>query len=229
MSQTVCILLNPADRVQLEAIVSDRNRPLKHVQRAMIILFSAERLTVQDVARRVGSVVPASGAGNSGLARKGQRADPRQDKTRPPGKAPLGTSVAARVLALACSEPPGSITQWTGRAVAGIIGISLRSVQRIWEAHRLQPHRLRTFKKSSDPAFAQKVEDIVGLYMSPPAHAIVVSIDEKSQIQALESHPARTAAQTGKMRQNADPKPFLWTKSANDIFVKLDEIPVPSV
>lgn len=66
------------------------------------------------------------------------------------------------------------------------IAPALRSVQRIWETHRLQPHRLRTFKKSNDPAFAEKVEDVVGLYMSPPAHAIVVSIDEKSQIQALD-------------------------------------------
>ena len=69
--------------------------------------------------------------------------------------------------------------------MAEIVGISLRAVQRIWEGHRLQPHRVRTFKRSTDPAFAEKVEDIVGLYMSPPAHALVLSIDEKSQIQAL--------------------------------------------
>jgi transposase len=185
MCQTVCILLNPADRLQLEAIVSDRNRPLKHVQRARIILFSAQRLAVQDVARRVGVSRPCVWRWQQRFGEEGPEGLIR-DKTRPPGKAPLGTSVTARVLALTCSEPPGSITHWTGRAVAGIIGISLRSVQRIWEAHRLQPHRLRTFKKSSDPAFAEKVEDIVGLYMSPPAHAIVVSIDEKSQIQALD-------------------------------------------
>jgi transposase len=70
--------------------------------------------------------------------------------------------------------------------VAKVVGISLRAVQRIWQAHRLQPHRIRTFKKSNDPAFAAKVEDIVGLYMNPPIHAVVVSIDEKSQIQALD-------------------------------------------
>jgi hypothetical protein len=64
--------------------------------------------------------------------------------------------------------------------------VSLRTVQRLWEAHRLQPHRIRTFKRSNDPEFAEKVEDIVGLYMDPPKHAVVVSIDEKSQIQALD-------------------------------------------
>ena len=77
------------------------------------------------------------------------------------------------------------------------VGISLRSVQRIWNAHHLQPHRLRTFKRSHDPAFAEKVEDIVGLYMDPPAHAVVLSIDEKSQIQALERTRPGTALAEG--------------------------------
>jgi hypothetical protein len=70
--------------------------------------------------------------------------------------------------------------------VTEAVGISLRPVQRIWEANRLQPHRVRTFKRSTDPALAEKVENIVGLYMHPPAHAVVLSIDEKSQIQALD-------------------------------------------
>ena len=68
------------------------------------------------------------------------------------------------MLALTCSEPPDEVTHWTGRALAKRVGISLRAVQRIWEAHRLQPHRVRTFKRSHDPAFAAKVEDVVGLY-----------------------------------------------------------------
>ena len=92
----------------------------------------------------------------------------------------------SRVLALTCAEPPGEATHWTGRGMAKAVGISLRAVQRIWEAHRLQPHRIRTFKQSNDPEFAAKVEDIVGLYIDPPAHAVVLSIDEKSQIQALD-------------------------------------------
>jgi transposase len=92
----------------------------------------------------------------------------------------------AKVLALTCAEPPGEVTHWTGRAMAQAVDLSLRTVQRIWEAHNLQPHRWRTFKRSKDPAFAEKVEDIVGLYMSPPHHAVVLSIDEKSQIQALD-------------------------------------------
>ena len=99
---------------------------------------------------------------------------------------PLSAKVVAKVLDLTCSEPPGQATHWTGRAMAKAVGVSLRAVQRLWEAHRLQPHRIRTFKRSNDPEFAEKVEDIVGLYMDPPKHAVVVSIDEKSQIQALD-------------------------------------------
>src|SRR5438477_3939828 len=70
--------------------------------------------------------------------------------------------------------------------MAKVIGISVGTVQRIWRAHKLQPHRLRTFKRSRDPSFAAKLTDIVGLYVDPPAHAVVLSIDEKSQIQALD-------------------------------------------
>jgi hypothetical protein len=80
-----------------------------------------------------------------------------RDKTRKPGKAPLSPETIAKVLPLTCSEPPGEATPWTGRAVAKAVGIGLSSVQRLWEAHRLQPHRIRTFKKSNDPAFAEKV------------------------------------------------------------------------
>jgi transposase len=185
MAQTVSVIVTAEDRGRLLAVAGDRNRPLKHVQRAHIILLSAERLPVVEVARRAGVSRPAvwrwqrryGEEGIDGLLR---------DKTRKPGRAPLSTGVVAKVLALTCSEPPGETTHWTGRAMAKAVGISLRAVQRLWEANRLQPHRFRTFKRSNDPQFAEKVEDVVGLYMDPPAHAVVVSIDEKSQIQALD-------------------------------------------
>ena len=184
MAQTLCVILAPDDRERLAAIIADRNRPQKHVQRARIIPHSDERLPVQEVARRAGVSRPAVWRWQQRFAEEGVEGLLR-DKTRPPGKAPVPPKTVAQVLALTCSEPPGEVTHWTGRAVARIVGISLRAVQRIWEAHRLQPHRVRTFKRSNDPAFAEKVEDIVGLYMSPPTHAVVLSIDEKSQIQAL--------------------------------------------
>jgi hypothetical protein len=97
-------------------------------------------------------------------------------------------------LAFTCTEPPGEVTYWTSRALARAVGISLRSGQRIWDAYRLQPHRVRSLNGSNNPAFAEEVEDIVGLYMAPPRHAVVLSLDEKSQIQALERTRLRRAS-----------------------------------
>jgi transposase len=109
-----------------------------------------------------------------------------RDKTRNPGKPPLATATVQKVIDLATGPPPAEATHWTGRMLAKAVGISLRSVQRILEAHQLAPHRIRTFKLSNDPKFAEKLKDIVGLYVNPPDHAVVLSVDEKSQIQALD-------------------------------------------
>src|SRR5262252_9550353 len=191
MAQTVCVVLSTVEREQLAAIAADRNRPRKHVEWARIVLAAADRHSAQQVAQRVGVSRPTvwrwqqrfAEAGVDGLLR---------DKTRKPGKAPLAAETTARVVELTCAEPPHQATHWTGRTMAKAIGISLGSVQRIWRAHKLQPHRLRTFKRSRDPGFAAKLTDIVGLYVDPPAHAVVLSIDEKSQIQSLPL--ARTGA-----------------------------------
>ena len=185
MAQTICVIISTADRERLQAIVGDRNRPQKHVERARIVLASADRGPAQRVAQRLGVSRPTvwrwqqrfAEAGVDGLLR---------DKTRKPGKAPIPAETTARVVGLTCTQPPHQVTHWTGRAMAKATGLSLRSVQRIWQSHQLQPHRIRTFKHSRDPAFAAKLTDIVGLYVDPPAHAVVLSLDEKSQIQALD-------------------------------------------
>jgi len=109
-----------------------------------------------------------------------------RDKTRPPRIPPLGAAIIQQVVGLMLADPPGETTHWTASAMAKATGISVSSVQRIWRSHGLQPHRMRQFKLSNDPRFADKVRDIVGLDVDPPAHAVVLSIDEKSQIQALD-------------------------------------------
>ena len=184
MAQTVCILLRPADRRRLTAIASDRNRQRKHIERARVILASAERGPVQQIATQLGVSRPMVWRWQQRFAEEGVDGLLR-DKTRRPGKPPLPAETVQRIVALTCGEPPGESTHWTGRSMAKAVGISLRSVQRIWEAHRLQPHRVRTFKRSRDPRFTEKLVDVVGLYLDPPEHAVVLSIDEKSQIQAL--------------------------------------------
>jgi hypothetical protein len=93
-----------------------------------------------------------------------------RDKTRPSRIPPLGPQVAERVIALTQQDPPGETTHWTAGMMAKAAAISVSSVQRIWRAHGLQPHRVRQFKLSTDPQFAAKLRDIVGLYVDPPAH-----------------------------------------------------------
>jgi len=185
MAQTVCVILGSSDRQMLEAIVADRNRPQKHVERARVVLAAAERGTVQAAAARLGVSRPMFWRWQQRFAEEGVDGLLR-DKTRKPGKAPIPAETVARVVALTCADPPHQATHWTGRAMARAAGISLTSVQRIWAAHKLQPHRVRTFKRSRDPDFAAKLADVVGLYMDPPERAVVLSIDEKSQIQALD-------------------------------------------
>src|SRR5688500_12206010 len=180
MAQEVCVIVGAEDSARLAAVSGDRSRPLKHVQRARIILLSAARLPVLAVARRAGVSRPAVWRWQRRYAEEGVDGL-LHDKTRPPGKPRVPAAKVAKVLALTCAEPPGESTHWTGRAMAKAVGLSLRTIQRIWETSRLQPHRIRTFKRSDDPALAEKVEDIVGLYMNPPAHAVVLSIDEKPQ------------------------------------------------
>ena len=109
-----------------------------------------------------------------------------RDKTRPPGKALIAGDRVAEVVRLTLAEPPHEATHWTGRAMAKAVGLAVSTVQDIWKAHGLAPHRWRAFKLSNDPAFAAKLYDVVGLYVDPPEHAVVLSVDEKSQIQALD-------------------------------------------
>ena len=166
-------LVSAADRQRLAAILADRNRPQKHVARARVILASAERLDVAEVARRAGLSRPAvwrwqlrfAEAGVDGLVR---------DRTRKPGKPATPAATVRAVVALTCGEPPGEATHWTGRMMAKATGLSLRTVQRIWTAHKLQPHRFRTFKRSRDPEFMTKLADIVGLYLARISHKLQV-------------------------------------------------------
>jgi transposase len=122
----------------------------------------------------------------SGAGRSASREGPLRDKTRPSRIPKLGSDIAERIVALTMEAPPGETTHWTGAAMAEAAGVSVSSVQRIWRAHGLQPHRVRQFKLSRDPEFVDKLRDVVGLYVDPPAHAVVLCVDEKSQIQALD-------------------------------------------
>ena len=109
-----------------------------------------------------------------------------RDRTRPPGIAPVSDDRAGEVVRLTLAPPPHEATHWTARAMARTAGLAVSTIQKICKAHGLAPHRWRRFKLSNDSAFADKLYAVVGLYVDPPAHAVVLSVDEKSQIQALD-------------------------------------------
>src|SRR3989304_2964161 len=181
MRTGISFVVSPTDRARLAALISDRNSLQKHVWRAEIVLLSAAGAGTVEIMRRTGkskTCVWRWQEGFQGL---------RGDKTRPSRIPPLGPEVAERVVALTLADPPGETTHWTADMMATTAGISASAVRRIWKAHGLQPHRWRRFKLSNDPKFVDKLRDVVGLYVDPPAHAIVLSVDEKSQIQALDS------------------------------------------
>jgi len=160
-------------------------RSRKHVWRAQIVLLSADALGTNEIMRRTGKSKTCVWRWQERFAAEGYDGLLR-DKTRPSRIKPLGAAVAERVVARTLSDPPAETTHWTAAMMAKETAISVSSVQRIWRTHGLQPHRVRQFKLSTDPQFVAKLRDVVGLYVDPPAHAIVLSLDEKSQIQALD-------------------------------------------
>ena len=185
MRTGITVDVSAAARVRLEGIVAARSSPQKHVWRARIVLLTADGLGTNEIMRRTGKSKTCLWRWQERFMHEGVEGLLR-DKTRPSRVAPLPPAVSERVVALTQTDPPGETTHWTGVAMAKAAGISLSSVQRIWRAHGLQPHRVQQFKLSRDPEFVPKLRDIVGLYVDPPAHAMVLSVDEKSQIQALD-------------------------------------------
>ena len=185
MRSGVEVRLNPGDRERLEAVVGDRNSPQKHVWRAEIVLLTADGLGTNAIMRRTGKSKPCVWRWQERFMTDGVDGL-LHDKTRPPGKAPIPEAIVAELIEKTLHETPPEATHWTVRDMAKAMGIAASTVQKIWRAHGLAPHRFRQFKLSNDIAFVDKLQDVVGLYVNPPAHAVVLSMDEKSQIQALD-------------------------------------------
>lgn len=179
------IRLTRKARVELEALASNGNTAQKIAKRARIVLLTADGLSVNAIMREANASKTSVWnwpkryleAGIDGLKR---------DKSKKPGKAPLPDAVKSKVVEMAATSRPENATHWSLRLLAKANGISARSVERILAEHGLKPHLTRTFKVSRDPDFAAKVRTIVGLYLDPPEKAVVLCVDEKSQIQALD-------------------------------------------
>ena len=185
MKTQACIWLSPEDRAALEGWVADRNTPQKLVWRARIVLLSAEQAGKMAIVRGVGKCKRTVDRWQERYLARGL-AGLQRDATRRGRKPPLAAATIERVVAMTLHEKPPAATHWSARVMAKAAGISHTSVQRIWKAHGLKPHLVKTFKLSNDKRFVEKVRDVVGLYLDPPDKALVFSADEKSQIQALD-------------------------------------------
>ena len=173
MSKTkACLWLSPADRSALEEWVSGRNTPQKLVWRARIVLLSADRTGVMAITRAVGMSKVTVARWQERYLAKGI-AGLRRDASRPGRLKPLSAESIERVVHKTLHEKPPGSTRWSIRKMAKASGLSYSSVQRIWKAHELKPHRVKTFKLSNDTRFVEKVQDIVGLYLNPPDKALV--------------------------------------------------------
>src|SRR6266436_2387528 len=179
------IHLSTETRAELQSLVRRRTTPVRVVERCRIVLLAAEGLQDKQIAERL-SATPRMASrwrdrflahGVAGLVKDAPR----------PGRTPtISAEKVSEIVAKTTQSAPANATQWSRSRMARAAGISDSSVGRIWRAHGLKPHRIESFKISNDPEFAAKLEDIVGLYLDPPEHALVLSVDEKSQIQALD-------------------------------------------
>ena len=165
--------------------MADRNTPQKLVWRSRIVLLTAAGVGTMSIVRALGKSKPTVWRWQQRFVAQGI-AGLERDATRPGRKPPLALAVIAQVVDKTLHERPPAATQWSTRTMARAVGLSQTSVRRIWNAHGLKPHLTRGFKLSNDKRFVDKLRDVVGLYLSPPDKAMVLSVDEKSQVQALD-------------------------------------------
>jgi len=179
------VTLSSEERAALEALVRRRSAGQALVQRARIVLACAEPgPTNAGVARQLKVSRPSVITWRQRFLE--HRLDGLVDRPRSGAPRRVGDDEIERLIALTLETQPEGATHWSTRAMAQRAGLSQTMVSRVWRAFGLQPHRPETFKLSSDPAFVDKVRDVVGLYMSPPDRALVLCVDEKPQIQAVE-------------------------------------------
>jgi len=242
--------LTAVERDQLEKLSRGRSQPQRLVERAQIILLAFEGKQNREIAEILGVTRRTVGRWRSRFAAQGM-AGIEKDAPRPGRRRSLSEDLVEEVVRKTTQDKPAKATHWSTRSMAKAAGVSASTIRRIWHRHGLKPHLTRTFKLSNDPDFAAKLEDVIGLYLNPPEHALVFSVDEKSQIHVhftptsaswlnmverffrdLTHNQLRrgsfdsieeliSAIEEYLVQHNADPTPFIWTKSARDILEKV--------
>jgi len=178
------LIVTVEQHAALERLTRRRKTSQALAQRARIVLACAEGATNQEVASRLGVTGATVGKWRRRFVERG--VDGVLDEPRPGAPRTILDEDVERLVTMTLESMPRDATQWSTRSMARATGMSQTAVSRIWRAFGLQPHRTETFKLSTDPLFIEKVRDIVGLYLSPPERAVVLCVDEKTQIQALE-------------------------------------------
>jgi len=180
----VAIDLSAAERREIEDLARRRRTAQGLARRARIVLLAAEGLENKMIAAELGATEDTVGKWRRRFAER--RLEGLYDEPRPGAPRRIGDDAIAETVRRTLEETPAEATHWSLRSMARASGYAPSTVHRIWKAFGLQPHRSETFKLSSDPFFVEKVRDIVGLYLNPPERALVLCVDEKSQIQALD-------------------------------------------
>jgi transposase len=189
----ICLYLGPADRAELQALITNRNTARKLVWRAKIVLATADGHGTFEIMRRARTSKPTVWRWQGRYLDEGV-AGLKRDKTKPSRVPPLPMETRLKVITRTVQETPPNATHWSRALMAEAMGISPSSVGCIWAEAGLKPHLTKGFKVSNDPLFEEKVTDIVGLYLDPPDRAVVLCVmpgacfqhEEKSQIQALD-------------------------------------------
>ena len=180
----VAIELTASERRELELLARAQKSGQAMARRARIVLAAAAGLENKDICVEVGADANTVGKWRRRFAE--HRHDGLLDEPRPGTPRTIGDEEIADTIRLTLEAKPPGATHWSLRSMARTVGYAPSTIHRIWRAFSLQPHRTETFKLSNDPLFVEKVRDIVGLYLSPPERALVLCVDEKSQIQALD-------------------------------------------
>jgi len=185
MRVAVSITLTKDERVVLQRWARGRRTAARLVQRAKIVLLASEGRLNKEIAAELGTFPNLVGRWRKRFAEQ-RLAGIERDAARGGRKPVTRERVARRIVEATTRTRPKNATHWSTRTLAKELGVSRSMVHRVWRANGLKPHLVRTFKVSNDPRFVEKLVDIVGLYLDPPEHAMVLCVDEKSQIQALD-------------------------------------------
>ena len=177
--------ISPGQREALEVLARSGTAPFREVRRAQALLMAADGLPNVQIAAAVGVTAVTVRAWRSRFAEEGlaRFAEVREGRGRKPS---IPAETVEEIVRVTVQETPPGATHWSTRTMAARVGVSRDTVHRVWRARGLQPHRVETFKLSTDPRFEEKLVDVVGLYLNPPDKAVVLCLDEKSQVQALD-------------------------------------------